>query len=91
MNLTENTIYRHDELGEVLVLGVHHIFETYDLDSANGRLRSRVVRYTAEWDDYGPMPSSVRTTPVDEFRTVVGDAVRTWEGVEWSANDDPLA
>ena len=88
MNLTENTIYRHDELGEVLVLGVHHIFETYDLDSGDGRLRSRVVRYTADWDDYGPMPSSVRTTPVDEFWTVVGDAVRTWEGVEWLPNGD---
>ncbi|WP_149799998.1 hypothetical protein [Halorubrum xinjiangense] len=88
MTLIENTIYRHDELEEVLVLGVHHIFETYDLDSANGRLRSRVVRYTAEWDDYGPMPSSIRTTPVDEFQTAVGDAVRTWEGVEWPPNGD---
>ncbi|PHQ39173.1 hypothetical protein DJ69_07635 [Halorubrum persicum] len=88
MNLTENTIYRHDEFGEVLVLGVHHIFETYDLDSGDGRLRSRVVRYTADWDDYGPIPSSVRTTPVDDFQTVVGNAVRTWESVEWSTNDD---
>ena len=25
MNLTENTVYRHEELGEVLVLGVHHL------------------------------------------------------------------
>ncbi|GAA0512707.1 hypothetical protein [Halorubrum aquaticum] len=88
MKLTENTIYRHDELGDVLVLGVHHIFETYDPDTGDGRLRSRVVRYTAEWDDYGPMPSSVRTTSVDEFRTVVGDPIRTWEGVEWSPNGD---
>ena len=88
MNLSKNTIYRHDEFGEVLVLGVHHIFETYNLDSGDGRLRSRVVRYTAEWDDYGSMPSSIRTTPVDEFQTVVGDAVRTWEGVEWPPNSD---
>lgn len=82
MALTENTVYRHDELGEVFVLGVDHTFETYDPDSADGRLRSRVVRYTAEWDDYSPMPSSIRTTPLDEFQTAVGDAVRTWEGVE---------
>jgi hypothetical protein len=88
MNLTKNAIYRHDELGEVLVLGVHHIFETYDPDSADGRLRSRVVRYTADRDDYGPMSLSIRTTPVDEFRTVDGDAVRTWEGVEWPPNGD---
>ena len=88
MELTENTIYRHDDFGDVLVCGVHHVFGTYHTDAATGRLRSRVVRYTAEWDDYGPMPSSVRTTPVDEFRTGVGDAVRTWDGVEWATNDD---
>ena len=79
MNLTENTIHSHDELGEVLVLGIHHIFETYDLDAGDGCLRSRIVRYTAEWDNYGSMPSSVRTAPVEEFRTVVGDAVRPWD------------
>lgn len=33
MILTEDTIYRHEELGEVLVLSVHHVFDTYDLDS----------------------------------------------------------
>ncbi|WP_128904913.1 hypothetical protein [Halorubrum amylolyticum] len=79
MNLAENTIYSHDELGEVLVFGVHHIFETYDLDAGDGCLRSRIVRYTAEWDDYGPIPASVRTAPVEEFRTVVGDVVRPWD------------
>ena len=77
MNLTENTIYNHDELGEVLVVSVDHIFETYDPDAGDGRLRSRVVRYTAEWDDYGLLPSGVRTAPVEEFRTVVGDVIRT--------------
>ncbi|MDB9252945.1 hypothetical protein [Halorubrum ezzemoulense] len=87
MELTKNTIYSHDELGEVLVLGVHHIFETYDLDAGDGCLRSRIVRYTTEWDNYGPMPSSIRTAPVEEFRTVVGDAVRTWDGGE-GANGD---
>ena len=82
MNLTENTVYHHEDLGDVLVLGVHHIFETYDPEAADGRLRSRVVRYATEWDDYGPMPTSIRTTPVEEFRAVVGNAVRTWESVE---------
>ena len=82
MNLTENTVYHHEDIGNVLVLGVHHIFERYDPESADGCLRSRVVRYTTEWDDYGPMPTSIRTTPVEEFRAVVGNAVRTWERVE---------
>jgi len=88
MKLTEDTIYRHEEFGDVLVLGVHHVFDTYDLDSQDGHLQSRVVRYTAEWDDYGPMPSSIRTTSIDEFRTGVDDAVRTWARVEWATNDD---
>lgn len=68
MNLTENTIYNHDELGEVLVVSVDHIFETYDLDAGDGRLRSRVVRYTAEWDDYGLLPSGVRPLLSKSFR-----------------------
>ncbi len=88
MILTKDTIYRHEELGQVLVLGVHHVFETYDLDSQDGRLQSRVVRYTTEWDDYGPMPSSIRTTPVDEFRTAVGDTVRTRDRIERSTQAD---
>ena len=79
MNLAEYTVYRHEELGEVLVLGVHHIFETYNPESADGRLQSRVVRYATEWDDYGPMHTSIRTTPVEEFQAVLGDAVRTWD------------
>ena len=88
MNLTEYTVYRHEELGEVLVLGVHHIFETYNPESADGRLRSRVVRYATEWDDYGPMPTSVRTTPVKDFQSVVGNAVCTWDGAESKTNGD---
>ena len=88
MNLAEYTVYRHEELGEVLVLGVHHVFETYNPESADGRLRSRVVRYATEWDDYGPMPTSVHTTPVEEFQAVIGDAVRTWDEATSKTNGD---
>ena len=87
MELTENTIYRHDEFGEVLVCGVHHVFETYDADAADGRLRTRIVRFAVAWDDYGPIPTRVRTAPVDEFRAAVGDAVRTWDGIAWTDDD----
>ena len=79
MTLTKHTVYHHEDLGDVLGLGVHHIFETYDPESADGHLRSRVVRYPTEWDDYGPMPTSIRTTPVEEFRAVVGNVVRAWD------------
>lgn len=79
MELTSGTVYQHEEVGEVLVLGVHYVFDEYDLESETGRLRTRVVRHTDEWDGYGPMPSSVRTTPVDEFRSAVGGPIRTVE------------
>jgi len=65
-----------------------HIFETYDPESADGRLRSRVVRYATEWDDYGPMPTNVRTTRVKDFQSVVGNAVCTWDGAESKTNGD---
>lgn len=53
MTLTSNTVYQHDEHGEVLVLDVHHVFEAYDLDSTDGQLRARLVRFSVEWDEYG--------------------------------------
>jgi len=87
MQLTENTIYRHDDFGDVLVCGVHHVFGTYHTDAATGRLRSRVVRFAVAWYDYGPMPTSVRTTPVDEFQAAVGDAVQTLDGTVWTDDD----
>jgi len=59
MKITGDTIYEHNEHGEVLVINVHHVFEEYDLDAVSGRLHSRVVRYTSDWDDYGPMPGSI--------------------------------
>lgn len=58
---------------------MHHVFEKYDLEAKTGQIRTRVVRYTDEWDGYGPMPSTVRATPVDEFRCRVGDPIRTVE------------
>lgn len=79
MKLTSGTVYEHEDSGAVLVLSVHHVFEEYDLDANTGQLSTRVVRHTDDWDGYGPMPSSVRTTPVDEFRAMVGEPIRTVE------------
>lgn len=79
MKITTGTVYTHDEYDEVLIVGIHHVYDEYDLETEDGELTSRMVRYTDDWDAYGPMPSSVRTTPVDEFRAVVGDRVRAVE------------
>lgn len=77
MQLTRNAVYHHDEYGEVLVIDVHHVFGEYDLETMEGTLESMVVRHTERWDDYGPMPTSVRRTPVVEFRTAVSEPLRT--------------
>lgn len=82
MQLKSNTVYHHDEREDVLVLDVHHVFEEYDLETMEGVLTSRVVRFTEQWDDYGPISSTIRVTPVDEFRTAVGDPIRTVEFVD---------
>lgn len=79
MKVTSNIVYTHDEYGEILVVDVHHVYDEYELQTGDGELTSRVVRYTDDWDEYGPMPSKVRVISVDEFRTAVGDPVRTIE------------
>jgi hypothetical protein len=82
MRVTSNTIYEHDEHGEVLVVDVHHVFDEYDLETGRGDLRSRIVRYTPEWDDYGPMPGSIRSMSPDDFQTHLGDSVDTFDPLE---------
>jgi len=82
MEITSGTIYQHDEFEEVLVLGVHHVFDEYDLESKDGPVVTRAVEFTAEWDGYGAMPSSIRTMPVDTFRGAVGEAIRTADVIE---------
>jgi len=82
MKLTGNTIYEHDEHGAVLVIDVHHVFNEYDLETENGELHLRVVRYTPNWDDYGPMPGSTQVTSTDDFREQLGDQLRTFEPLD---------
>jgi hypothetical protein len=88
MKITGNTVYEHDKYGEVLVIDVHHVFDEYDLNAGTGELHSRVVRYTPNWDDYGPMPGSIRETSIDDFREQLGDRVSTFEPLEPRAEVD---
>ena len=82
MRVTGNTIYKHNVHGEVLVIDVHHVFDEYDLETGSGELHSRVVRYTPDWDDYGPMPGSIQVTATDDFQEQLGDQLRTFEPLE---------
>lgn len=88
MRVISDTIYEHDEHGEVLIIDVHHVFDEYDLESGSGERHSRVVRYTPNWDDYGPMPSSIQETATDDFREQLGDRVTTFEPLEPQAEPD---
>ncbi|AQL43295.1 hypothetical protein BV210_11590 [Halorientalis sp. IM1011] len=88
MRVTSETIYEHDEHGEVLIIDVHHVFNEYDLKSGSGDLHSRVVRYTPNWDDYGPMPGSIQMTSTDDFREQLGDRVETFEPLQPQAETD---
>lgn len=82
MKVTGNTVYEHDEYGEVLLIDIHHVFDEYNLDAGSGELHSRIVRYSPDWDGYGPMPGSIRVTSIDEFRDQLGDLVRPFEALE---------
>ncbi len=50
MKIPSGTVYQQEESGEVLVLDVHHVFETYDLEAQTGQIGTRVLRHTNEWD-----------------------------------------
>ena len=72
----------------MLVIDVHHVFNEYDLETGRGDLHSCVVRYTPDWDDYGPMPGSIQVTSTDDFREQLSDEVRTFEPLEPQAETD---
>lgn len=63
----------------MLVTDVYHVFDEYDLENGSGELHSRVVRYTPNWDDYGPIPGSIQVTSTDDFREQLGDQVSAFK------------
>jgi len=79
MRVTGNTIYEHDEHGELLGIDVYHVFGEYDLGTGSGEFHSRVVRCTPNWDDNSPMLGSVRVTAPHDFREQLGDQVRAFK------------
>ncbi|KTG25225.1 hypothetical protein [Haloferax profundi] len=80
--LVPEVLHEHDEHGEILLIDIHLIFDEYDLEAGNGELHPRIVRYTPDWDGYGPMPGSIRVTSIDEFQDQLGDPVRPFEAIE---------
>ena len=78
MEIEINRVYEHDKHGEILVLGVHEIYTSYDTDTEDGTEDGVYVRYTTQWDGYGPIVASVQNEPINEFTAgivAVGDRV----------------
>lgn len=75
MEIEAGMVYEHDKYGQIVVLGVHRVFKTYDTDTDEGTLDSVVVRWTEEWDAYGPLWGYSRTEPLDAFLRDLGDSI----------------
>lgn len=93
MKIEATGLYTHDDYGEVVVLGIHRVYGTYNPDSPTGEnseLREVYVRFTEFWDDYGPMPGCTHTTPVEEFTTAIGEKEDTVEFPAFKETETPL-
>jgi hypothetical protein len=75
MEIKAGTVYEHDEYGQVVVLGVHRVYRTYDTDTDEGELNFVVVRLADEWDAYGSLWGHSRTEQLNAFLTAVGDPI----------------
>lgn len=87
MELNQEEVYHHNIHGEVVVLGIHQVFNTYSPDDEQGiDSRGWFVRYATRWDDYGPMMHTITTESLDKFVDGVTEHIGTAEYVE--ENDD---
>lgn len=48
MEMKAGTVYEHDEYDQVVVLGVHRVYQTYETDTDEGTLDSVVIRWADE-------------------------------------------
>lgn len=75
MRIESDNIYDHATHGTVVVLDVVRIYDSFDSETGEGKLEKVVVRYANEWDEYGPLESSVMASSVEEFVGFVGSRV----------------
>ena len=81
MRIESDTIYQHDEYDEVLVLGIHHRYESYDTEENTGIENGIYVRYAYDWDGYGAMVGATVAEPIEEFTAAVGKEIREFDRV----------
>jgi hypothetical protein len=75
MEIKAGTVYEHDEYDQVVVLGVHRVYQTYETDTDEGTVTSVVVQWADEWDAYGSLWGRSQSQPLDEFLAAVGDPI----------------
>lgn len=77
MEIEVGTVYEHAEHDQIVVVGIHRVFRTYDTDTDEGTVDSMVVRWAAEWDAYGALWGHSRSDKLDAFLTDIGDPSTT--------------
>ena len=75
MEIQRNTVYEHSEYGEILVLGIHRSSRKYDSETDNGAVDAVVVKFSDDWDAFGPMFSHILATSLTDFVEFTGDAL----------------
>jgi len=81
MRIESDYVYQHDEYDEILVLGIHQRYESYDTEEETGEKNGIYVRYTYQWDGYGAMFGAAVVDPIEEFSEAVGEKRRRFNRV----------
>jgi len=76
MKIESDSIYQHEEFGEILVLGINQQYDTFETEEKTGIVDSVSVRYSTEWDGYGAMFGATRSEPLEQFVEAVGEQLR---------------
>lgn len=82
MKIEAGHIYQHEECGEVLVLGVHRRYNSYNTEEETGIEDGVYVQYADRWDGYGAMFGATRQDPVEVFIDAVGAELREFDRIE---------
>lgn len=81
MRIESDHIYQHDEYDEILVLGVHQRYDSFDTEEFTGTEAGFYVQYAHKWDGYGAMFRGTHFDPIEEFTEDVGDKLRQFNRV----------
>lgn len=73
MELLTNHQYTHTDHGNILLLTIHQHYESYTPETGDGEPTGMYVQFTTEWDEYGPLPTTTQTEPLEQFAAQLTD------------------